>query len=96
MGWVFFRAANWHEALYVLSKMFTFSSEQTKFKPVTSPALLIILFLAMEIILLTRAEEKLLHKWKFLRSWEPVATGLLILLTVLYRGEGYGFIYFQF
>ena len=96
VGWVFFRAANWHEALYVLSNMFTFSSEQTKFKPVTSPALLIILFLAMEIILLTRAEEKLLHKWKFLRSWEPVATGLLILLTVLYRGEGYGFIYFQF
>lgn len=96
VGWVFFRAANWQEAIHVLSCMFTFSQEQTKFKPLGNPSVIIIVFLLMEIFLLLQIDRKLLHKSSLYRKWEPVAAGLLILLTVLYRGEGYGFIYFQF
>ena len=94
--WVFFRAAKFDDAKHILKSMFSFSAETTRFKPDANPLLLLVVFIIMEAFLIGKFDRKLLYKSPVYRRWEPILVGLLIVVTIFYRGEKYGFIYFQF
>ena len=96
IGWIFFRASTFKEAVYVLERIFSFAREQVPFKPDAKPLPILILFLVMEIFLILKWDRKLLHHSIVYRRIEPVLVGLLMIATILYRGAGHGFIYFQF
>lgn len=95
IGWVFFRSASLPESLYVLQRMFAFSPENSRMK-YSEPLAIIITFIIMEFILIRKADQKLLRNTVWFRYAEPFAVGALMICTILFRGEGHGFIYFQF
>ena len=96
VGWVFFRARTFAEARHILCSMVRFSAETVRFKPDCSPLFVLLAFLVMEIFLIGKFDCKLLRHAPFYRRIEPILTGLLIVVTIFYRGEKHGFIYFQF
>ena len=94
-GWVFFRASSLQEALYVLHRMYSFSNESAEFK-ISKVLGVIMIFMILEAFLITKADQKLLKKFKFYRFLEPFVLGIFIIVIILFRGDEHGFIYFQF
>ena len=76
--------------------MFTFGRETSDFDPDVKIEPVIIVFLLMELFLILKLDRILLRKLTVYRKMEPVLVGLLIVITIFYRGAGHGFIYFQF
>ena len=96
IGWVFFRASSFADAKTILNRIIHFSAETVRFKPDVNPYVIFAVFVIMEFFLIRKIDCKLLKKFTFYRHIEPVLVGLLIVLTIFYRGEEHGFIYFQF
>ena len=96
IGWIFFRAETYAETRHIIKSLFSFAGESTEFDPAVKPEPLIVVFLLMEIFLICKLDRKLLHRFTVYRKLEPVLLGLLIVITIFYRGAGHGFIYFQF
>lgn len=96
VGWIFFRAETYAETRHIFKSLFSFARESTEFDPAVKPEPLIIVFLIMELFLICKLDRKLLHRFVIYRKLEPVLLGLLIVITIFYRGAGHGFIYFQF
>lgn len=96
IGWIFFRASTWSDSMYILRCLTGFASERGAWEMESWWWIILIIFIAMEMFLLLRIDCKLLRKVAWYRRWEPIGIGLLMVATVLYRGEVYGFIYFQF
>jgi alginate O-acetyltransferase complex protein AlgI len=96
IGWVFFRASNWKELVYVLQRLFSFSGEKNILKTEVDFLLLFLIFVVMELFLIFKADHFLLQRSRLYRMTEPVLVGLLFLASILFRGENNGFIYFQF
>ena len=96
IGWIFFRAETYKETRHIFKSLFSFSGESNDFDPAEKPEPLIIVFLLMELFLILKLDQKLLHKFVFYRKLEPILVGILIVITIFYRGAGHGFIYFQF
>ena len=95
-GWVFFRAASFTDAKNIIGRMVNFSAEVICFKPNSNPYVIFVVFLIMEFFLIKKFDCKLLRKYTFYRHLEPILVGVLIVITIFYRGEEHGFIYFQF
>ena len=81
--------------MYILQKMFAFSPETHTIKW-RDPICIMAIFAVMEFILIAQLDRKLLKNIRFYRYLEPFLLGALMIFTILYRGEGHGFIYFQF
>ncbi len=96
IGWVFFRASSWKEAVFVLERLFSFSAEKNVFKTDVDIAALLAVFVVMELFLIFKADVLLLHKFRWYRRLEPVLVGLLFVCSIVFRGKTNGFIYFQF
>ena len=96
IGWVFFRASSWKESTYVLERLFSFSKENAKLNTDVEFLPVFLTFVIMELFLIFKADQILLHKFRWYRKIEPVLAGLLLLASILFRGEKHGFIYFQF
>jgi alginate O-acetyltransferase complex protein AlgI len=98
VGWVFFRADGWGDAVKILSDMFRFSREGPFVisDVIRNGMVWLSVSLLIEIITWFRIKP---HLWlpPKLRKGADVAYVLLMLLACLYlRGEGNVFIYFQF
>ena len=96
IGWVFFRASSWSESCYVLKRLFSFSSEKNPLKTDVDFWIVFLVFWGMELFLILKADTLLLHKYRWYRRLEPILIGLLLLTSIIFRGEKDGFIYFQF
>ena len=96
IGWIFFRAETYTETRHIFKSLFGFSGENTDFDPDVKPEPVIIMFLLMELFLISGWDRKLLKRFDFYRKLEPILVGVLIVITIFYRGAGHGFIYFQF
>ena len=96
IGWIFFRAETYTETRHIFKSLFGFAGENTDFDPDVKPEPVIIMFLLMELFLISGWDRKLLKRFDFYHKLEPILVGVLIVITIFYRGAGHGFIYFQF
>ena len=96
ISWIFFRASSFADAGMILNRIIHFSAETVRFKPNVNPYVILAVFVLMEFFLIRKIDCKLLKNSAFYRHIEPILIGLLIVLTIFYRGEEHGFIYFQF
>lgn len=95
VAWVFFRSQTMSEASHILSCMFTFSDGEFDLKKIF--ILYIIIFAVMELYMLFNLDRLLLKYLPFDRKKvEPLLLAILAFITIFFRGEGNGFIYFQF
>lgn len=99
LAWVFFRAASLPEAMHVIKCMlfnWRFSADDA-FLITKYMFIYLGVFAALEFIQIKRLDEWL---WRFcrpLRHWlEPVVYALIGVVTIIFRGDGNVFIYFQF
>ena len=94
-GWIFFRSQSLSEALYIMGKICSLSSETAKFT-ISRSLGIILLFIVMETFLVKKADQFLLKRFKVFRYIEPFLIGFFIIMIVLLRVDEHGFIYFQF
>lgn len=94
-GWIFFRSQSLSEALYIMGKICSLSSETAKFT-ISRSLGIILLFIVMETFLVKKADQFLLKRFKVFRYIEPFLIGFFIIMIILLRGDEHGFIYFQF
>jgi len=96
VGWIFFRASSLDQAGYILSVMFTFSAGTTGHLP-SVVFLYITIFYIMEVFLAFRWDAQLCKRFPaYHRKGEAIALAMLAIITLIFRGEGNEFIYFQF
>jgi alginate O-acetyltransferase complex protein AlgI len=98
IGWVFFRADSWGDALKILSDMFSFSGNGSFVlsDPIRNGIFWLGISILIEVLTALRVRP---HRWFPVpaRRWADMLYVLLMLLACLYlRGEGNVFIYFQF
>ncbi len=98
VAWVFFRAETFDQALFIISRMFDFSSFTLQgIKLVSKPALV-----ALAIAVLREAYFYFgLDRWmpqnaRLRVAMDPVVVALILAACVYLRGPGAAFIYFQF
>ncbi|HEY8964576.1 MAG TPA: MBOAT family O-acyltransferase [Alphaproteobacteria bacterium] len=89
LAWVFFRAGTFADAWHIASNMLTPVGNNT---PVTAnfPILAMFFFISFELYGYFRP-------WRHaIKRYEPILLGILFFIALAFRGEGHGFIYFQF
>jgi D-alanyl-lipoteichoic acid acyltransferase DltB (MBOAT superfamily) len=96
LGWVFFRASSLGHAWYIIRTMLSFAPGTGKGLP-GIVFLYIAIFYAMELFLVFRCDAKLCRRSKaYHRVGEAIALAGLAIITLMFRGGGNAFIYFQF
>jgi fatty acid desaturase len=94
-AWVFFRATSVSQALEILKTMVSFKSELA---PSLNAGTLFFLALGIlrEVYYLFHFDQKISIPPGLKNGLEVVVTGLLVVASILFRGPGSQFIYFQF
>ncbi|MFH0758054.1 MAG: MBOAT family O-acyltransferase [Bacteroidota bacterium] len=98
VGWVFFRAESWHDAVKIIGDMFSMGGDDAFVinNMIRNGLVWLSVSLFIEVLTWYRIKP---HLWfpVHLRKWADMTYVLLLLLACLYlRGDGDVFIYFQF
>ncbi|WP_372371108.1 MBOAT family protein [Candidatus Uabimicrobium sp. HlEnr_7] len=94
VGWVFFRAADFAQALDILTLMFDFTSFLTPAVPFLYSRQMFILYMMMFLGMMYFFS--LDQKWRKYTHYESLFLAILIVIIIFFRGTGAAFIYFQF
>lgn len=94
IGWVFFRAESFSQALDILSVMFTFHGASMALSK--NALVFLTLIVARECYVALRLDWRRLVNRELLPQAEPLALAAAGLAAVYLRGPGSAFIYFQF
>jgi D-alanyl-lipoteichoic acid acyltransferase DltB (MBOAT superfamily) len=98
VAWVFFRAQDIGQALYILKTMLVFN-RQLSFPTddlFWMGVLYLVLGIGMELFYFTRVDPRRWFSPKIYGTMEMVSVALLLVASVFFRGTGMQFIYFQF
>lgn len=95
--WVYFRAANIHQANYVIERMFGFFSTDFKFLDTyCNNILYLVLGILIECGIYIKSSQRIVRKIYNKNSLDILAVSVSIIMILFFRGEGKQFIYFQF
>ncbi|MBD5647493.1 MAG: MBOAT family protein [Desulfovibrio sp.] len=92
LGWIFFRSQSVPQAFSIFAILFSPHTYhlQSLFNSPNEMHIIIYLFLIFNFLMLSRRIQSIKVKY------EPYILGILIAITIFYRGQGNEFIYFQF
>ena len=99
VAWVFFRAETFSQAMSVTNQLVNFSnlSPQTAFRKIgTFKLLLIGLAFSREAFFALRLDQLSIFKHPQYETFRVGFLAMIIVLTVMFRGPGASFVYFQF
>ena len=92
-AWVFFRAQNIHEAIFILKEIWRFkSTENLKGVLINVTTFWLFIGILSEFLILNKTTKRILN-YSIL---QPIILAILVILILFFRGPEQQFIYFQF